>query len=183
MKRALPVFALLVLASCAHQQAFVASGEGIDALGQAFLATGKALDEGVRQAPGHRGAVLEVARVREVLQVDLRPGGGSLAALRRRGRGACCRGACSPVRRARHVRSAPEGRPVMPVAVITLVVQFIELAAKVVPHIVDAIQSHGELTDEQKAALTARVKATRAEVATYEPRPPPDPSPTPTSPS
>ena len=71
----------------------------------------------------------------------------------------------------------------MPVAVITLVVQFIELAAKVVPHIVDAIQSHGELTDEQKAALTARVKATRAEVATYEPRPPPDPSPTPTSPS
>jgi len=53
------------------------------------------------------------------------------------------------------------------------------LAANVAPHIIDAIKSHGELTPEQKADLIARVTATRAAVAAYEPRPLPDAKPTP----
>lgn len=44
MTRALPVIALLALAACSHTQAYVATGESIDALGQTFVATGHALD-------------------------------------------------------------------------------------------------------------------------------------------
>lgn len=44
MRRALPVVALLALASCTHAQAWVATGESIDALGRTFLTTGQALD-------------------------------------------------------------------------------------------------------------------------------------------
>lgn len=43
MTRALPI-ALLLFAACTHTQAWRASGESIDALGQTFLATGHALD-------------------------------------------------------------------------------------------------------------------------------------------
>jgi len=42
----LPAFIALaaITASCTHNQAWVASGESIDALGKTFLATGRALD-------------------------------------------------------------------------------------------------------------------------------------------
>lgn len=44
MRRAAPVVLLLTLAACTHAQAWVATGESIDALGKTFLATGRALD-------------------------------------------------------------------------------------------------------------------------------------------
>jgi hypothetical protein len=73
----------------------------------------------------------------------------------------------------------------MPAAVLQIIVFVVELAAKYGPGLIqvgenlfNAIASNGELTDEQKAELVARVKATRAAVAAYEPRPVPDPKPT-----
>lgn len=45
MRRAIPVVALLALVACTHQQAYVATGESIDALGKTFLVTGHALDD------------------------------------------------------------------------------------------------------------------------------------------
>lgn len=66
----------------------------------------------------------------------------------------------------------------MPVTFIELAVSMVELFAKFGPGLVEsgvnlfnAINSNGELSDEQKAALIARVQATRAAVAAYEPRP------------
>jgi hypothetical protein len=58
----------------------------------------------------------------------------------------------------------------MPPIIIEGAVALIELAAKWAPVIYDAIRSNGEYTDEQKAALVARVKAARSAVAAYEPR-------------
>lgn len=49
---------------------------------------------------------------------------------------------------------------------IDAAVALVELAAKIGPGIVAAIRSHGGYTDEQKAALIARVKA----AGNYEPR-------------
>ena len=73
----------------------------------------------------------------------------------------------------------------MPAAVLQIIVFVAELAAKYGPGLVQvgenlfrAIESHGELTDAEKADLVARVKATRAAVAAYEPRPVPAPKPT-----
>lgn len=42
---------------------------------------------------------------------------------------------------------------------IDAAVALVELAAKIGPGIIAAIQSHGGYSDEQKAALIARVKA------------------------
>lgn len=71
----------------------------------------------------------------------------------------------------------------MPAAVMQIIVFVVELAAKYGPgllhvgeNLVNAIQSHGELTEAEKADLVARVKATRAAVASYEPIPPPAPT-------
>lgn len=58
----------------------------------------------------------------------------------------------------------------MPTIIIEGAVAVIELAAKWAPVIYDAIKSHGDYTDEQKAALTARVKAARQLVADYTPK-------------
>lgn len=74
----------------------------------------------------------------------------------------------------------------MPAAVIEILVIAAELAAKYGPglvevgaNLIDAIESHGDLSDEEKGRLIARVKATRAAVAAYRARPtPPDPKPT-----
>lgn len=44
MRRAVSVVLLLALASCAHGKAWQATGESIDALGQTFLLTAKAVD-------------------------------------------------------------------------------------------------------------------------------------------
>lgn len=49
-------------------------------------------------------------------------------------------------------------------------VALIELASQLVPHIVAAIESKGDLTPEQRAALVARVEAARVKVAAYVPR-------------
>lgn len=78
----------------------------------------------------------------------------------------------------------------MPAAVLQIIVFVVELAARYGPglitvgeNLVKAIQSHGELSDEEKANLVARVEKTRAAVAAYEPRPsPPLPDPPPTRP-
>lgn len=83
----------------------------------------------------------------------------------------------------------------MPVFLVQLAVTMVELFAKYGPGLIEAganlvraIESHGELTDDEKAALIARVKATRAAVASYEPRPHPGspsvdaPEPKPTAP-
>lgn len=66
----------------------------------------------------------------------------------------------------------------MPAAVLQIVVFVVELAAKYGPGLLQvgenlfkAIESHGELTAEEKAVLIARVTATRAAVKDYEPRP------------
>jgi hypothetical protein len=74
----------------------------------------------------------------------------------------------------------------MTAADLQLAIAAAELAARLLPGIITigeniyvAIQSHGELTPEQKAALRARVEATAALVAAYQPRPPPDPDATP----
>lgn len=80
----------------------------------------------------------------------------------------------------------------MPGFLVQLAVTLVELFAKYGPGLVEAgcnlvraIESHGELSDDEKAALVARVKATRAAVAAYEPRPHagspsvPEPVPTP----
>lgn len=58
----------------------------------------------------------------------------------------------------------------MPAALVPLLVQFVELAFQVVPHVVTLIEKHGELSDAEKAALTARVEAARRSVAEYVPR-------------
>lgn len=55
--------------------------------------------------------------------------------------------------------------------VLRALVALVELAAQVAPHIVDAIKAHGELSDEQKTDLIARVNATRAAVRDYQPTP------------
>jgi len=75
----------------------------------------------------------------------------------------------------------------IPAAVLQLVVFAFEMAAKYGPgllevgeNVIRAIESHGELSPEEKAALIARVRATRAKVAAYEPRPKPIPDPDPT---
>lgn len=77
----------------------------------------------------------------------------------------------------------------MPAAVLQIIVFVVELAAKYGPgllhvgeNLINAIKSHGDLSDEEKATLVARVDATRAEVAGYEPRPAPIPDPKPTAP-
>lgn len=61
---------------------------------------------------------------------------------------------------------------------LRLAVMVAELLAKLLPgaiqigaNLIDAIRSNGDLSDEQKADLVARVTATRAAVAAYEPRP------------
>jgi len=63
-------------------------------------------------------------------------------------------------------------------AEIQLAVSIIEFGAKLLPgaieagaRLLNAITSSPELTDAQRAELVARVKATRAAVAAYEPRP------------
>lgn len=69
---------------------------------------------------------------------------------------------------------------------LRLVVMVVEFLMQVGPGLVEvganliaAIRSNGDLTDEQKADLVARVTATRVKVAAYQPRPtPPDPKPT-----
>lgn len=79
--------------------------------------------------------------------------------------------------------------------VLRLIVFVVELVAKLLPgaisvgqRLFDAIDSHGDLSDDEKAALKARVKATGAAVAAYEPRPHPGsptldvPEPKPTAP-
>lgn len=73
----------------------------------------------------------------------------------------------------------------MPAAVLQIIVFVVELAAKFGPgllhvgeNLINAIASHGELSDAEKADLIGRVKATRAAVAAYEPLPVPDPKPT-----
>lgn len=75
----------------------------------------------------------------------------------------------------------------MPAALLQLFVLVAELAAKYGPgllqvgeNLIKAIESHGELTEVEKAGLISRVKATQAEVRTYEPRPKPVPEPAPT---
>lgn len=82
----------------------------------------------------------------------------------------------------------------MPAFLVQLAVVVVELFAKYGPglievgaNLVHAIETHGELSEEEKAVLIARVKATRAAVAAYEPRPHagsptvemPEPAPTP----
>jgi hypothetical protein len=74
----------------------------------------------------------------------------------------------------------------MTAADLQLAIAAAELAARLLPGIVsigrniyDAIASNGELSDEQKAALRARVEATAALVAAYQPRPIPAPDATP----
>lgn len=72
---------------------------------------------------------------------------------------------------------------------LQLAVGIIEVLVKAMPgiiavgaNLIDTIRSNGDLTDEQKADLVARVTATRAAVAAYQPRPsPPVPDPEPTA--
>jgi transcription elongation factor len=81
----------------------------------------------------------------------------------------------------------------MPAIVLQIIVFVVELAAKYGPGLIQvgenlfkAIESNGELSDEEKAELVARVRSTKAAVAAYEPRPHagsptadiPDPKPT-----
>lgn len=54
-----------------------------------------------------------------------------------------------------------------PAAIEALVVLF-EAGVNTVEHIITAIKSHGELTDEQKHQLITRVEAARAKVAGVE---------------
>lgn len=61
---------------------------------------------------------------------------------------------------------------------LELVVTVAELVARLLPgaislgeQLIDAIRGNGELSEERKAALIARVQTTRAAVAAYEPRP------------
>lgn len=68
----------------------------------------------------------------------------------------------------------------MTAADLQLAIAAAELAARLLPGVItigrnvyDAIASNGELSDEQKAALRARVEATATEAAAYRPRPPP----------
>jgi hypothetical protein len=78
---------------------------------------------------------------------------------------------------------------------INFAVSLLEVAAKLLPgaieagaRLLNAITSSGELSDEQRAELVARVQSTRAAVAGYEPRPHPGspsadvPEPKPTAP-
>lgn len=71
------------------------------------------------------------------------------------------------------------------VAAAELVARLLPGAISIAENLVHAIQSHGELSAEEKADLSRRVKATRAKVADYEPRPHagspsvPEPKPTP----
>lgn len=65
----------------------------------------------------------------------------------------------------------------MPAALIEIFVFVAEMAARCGPgllevgaNLIKAIESHGDYTDEQKAALVARVKAARQKVADYTPR-------------
>lgn len=58
----------------------------------------------------------------------------------------------------------------MPTVIIEGAVALIELAARWAPIIYEAIASQGEYSEEQKAALVARVKAARAAVEAYTPR-------------
>ena len=67
----------------------------------------------------------------------------------------------------------------MPVFLIQLAVTVIDLFARYGPGLVEAgsnlaraIESSADLTDDEKAALIARVQAARAAVAAYEPLPP-----------
>lgn len=62
-------------------------------------------------------------------------------------------------------------------AMLELVVYVAELVARLLPgaiqigeSLVDAIRGNVDMTDEKKAALIARVAATRAAVADYEPK-------------
>lgn len=46
----------------------------------------------------------------------------------------------------------------------------LELAADLAPGLIAVIDANGSYTEEQKAALRARVRAARSKVAEYEPR-------------
>lgn len=77
----------------------------------------------------------------------------------------------------------------MPAPVLQFLMLVADLAAKYGPgllevgeNLIKAIESHGDFTPEEKAALLARVRATRAAVAAYEPRPEQLPDPKPTAP-
>lgn len=55
-------------------------------------------------------------------------------------------------------------------AAIEALLLVLEAAAKAVPHIIEAIETHDHLSDSSKADLIARVKAARAKVVAHEPR-------------
>lgn len=58
----------------------------------------------------------------------------------------------------------------MTTAMIQLLVQVIELAARVVPDIVEAIRTNGELSEDAKSDLVLRVERARIRVREYEPK-------------
>lgn len=66
----------------------------------------------------------------------------------------------------------------MDASLLKLIVFIVELVAQLLPGALQvgeslfrAIESNGDLSDAEKADLTRRVRATKAAVAAYEPRP------------